>query len=44
MIVLVAVLGLIALGIYLFPRVQGMVRYQDCVANGRTDCARGSGG
>ncbi len=44
MIVLVAVLGLIALGIYLFPRIHGSVSYQDCVASGRTDCANASGG
>ncbi len=40
MIVLVAVLGMIVLGLTLFPMVKRMVTYQDCVGSGRTDCAR----
>ena len=43
MIVLVAILGAIALGIYLFPRIRETVIYQDCVASGRTDCANSGG-
>ena len=42
-VVLVAVLGLIALGLYVFPLVKQMVNTQDCVASGRTACSRGSG-
>ena len=38
-IVLAAILGALALGLYLFPAVKRMVNYQDCVASGRTDCA-----
>ena len=38
-IVIAAVLGVLALGLYLFPVIKGMVNYQDCVASGRTDCA-----
>ena len=38
-IVIAAILGLLALGLYLFPVIKGMVNYQDCVASGRVDCA-----
>ena len=37
-IVLAALLGLIALGLYLFPAIKRVVNTQDCVASGRTDC------
>ena len=39
LVVLAALLGLIALGIAIFPRVERMIAYQDCVARGRIDCA-----
>ncbi len=39
-IVLAAVLGLLLLGLYLFPLFKTMMVYQDCVASGRTDCVR----
>lgn len=38
-IVLVALLGLMALGLYLFPMVKSYMNYQDCVGSGRVDCA-----
>jgi hypothetical protein len=39
-IVLAVLLGVIALGMYAFPAIKGMMVYQDCVASGRVDCAR----
>jgi hypothetical protein len=39
-IVLAVLLGVIALGLYAFPAIKGMMVYQDCVASGRVDCAR----
>ncbi|MGI4957363.1 MAG: hypothetical protein ACRYGI_07165 [Janthinobacterium lividum] len=39
-IVLAALLGLLLLGLYLFPMFKTMMVYQDCVASGRVDCAR----
>ena len=38
-IVLAALLGLMAGGLYAFPYVKAMINYQDCVGSGRTDCA-----
>ncbi len=38
-IVLVALLGLMALGLYVFPMVKSYMNYQDCVGSGRVDCA-----
>jgi len=38
-VVLAVVLGLIAGGLYLFPRVKAYINFQDCVASGRIDCA-----
>ncbi len=39
-IVLALLLGLLTLGLYLFPRIKGAMNYQDCVASGRVDCAQ----
>jgi hypothetical protein len=37
-IVLVAVLGVIGLGVLLFPYALDYVHRQDCIASGRVDC------
>jgi hypothetical protein len=36
--VLAGVVLLCVVGWWLFPRIQGVVTYQDCVASGRTNC------
>ncbi len=36
--VLVGVVLLCVVGWWLFPRIQGVVTYQDCIASGRTNC------
>jgi hypothetical protein len=37
-IVLVAILGAVGAGLWLFPYVQATLQHRDCVAIGRTDC------
>ncbi|WP_428391137.1 hypothetical protein [Lichenicoccus sp.] len=43
LIVLAALLGLIALGIAIFPRIERMIAYQDCVASGHINCGGRTG-
>jgi uncharacterized protein involved in exopolysaccharide biosynthesis len=38
-IILALLLGLMAGGLYAFPRIKAVVNFQDCVGSGRTDCA-----
>jgi hypothetical protein len=38
MIVLLAILGAVGAGLWLFPYVQAVLQHRDCVAIGRTDC------
>lgn len=38
-IVVLSVIGLIVVGLLLFPEFKSMMHYQDCVASGRVDCA-----
>jgi FtsZ-interacting cell division protein ZipA len=37
--ILVAIVGLILVGLWLFPRLQAALSFQDCVATGRANCA-----
>ncbi len=37
-IILLAIVGAVAAGLWLFPYVQAVVERQDCVAVGRDDC------
>jgi cytoskeletal protein RodZ len=36
---LVAIVVLILVGVWLFPRLQQALSFQDCVATGRANCA-----
>ncbi len=36
---LVAIVALILVGFWLFPRLQDALSFQDCVATGRANCA-----
>jgi hypothetical protein len=37
-IVLLAILGVVGAGFWLFPYVQAIIQHQDCIAVGRVDC------
>jgi len=37
--ILAAIVVLILLGVWLFPRLQAALSFQDCVATGRANCA-----
>jgi hypothetical protein len=37
-IILVAIVGIVCAGLWLFPYVQAVVEHQNCVAVGRDDC------
>jgi hypothetical protein len=37
-IVLLAILGAVGAGLWLFPYVQAAIQHRDCIAVGRTDC------
>ena len=37
-IVLLAILGAVGAGLWLFPYVQAVIQRQDCIAVGRVDC------
>ncbi len=37
--ILAAIVVLILLGVWLFPRLQDALSFQDCVATGRANCA-----
>jgi hypothetical protein len=37
-IILLAIVGAVGAGLWLFPYVQAALQHRDCVAVGRTDC------
>lgn len=38
LIILVAIVSVMALGVWLFPRAANFLDRQNCIASGRTDC------
>ncbi len=38
LIILIVIVGVMALGIWLFPYASGFLNRQNCIASGRTDC------